>query len=59
MDDFVGDLDYLNDIRDARRKFERLDPFEYYDDAEFIDRFLFTNLKEEMQSDKFTLTSVR
>ena len=33
------------DIRDAqmfqrapRRKFERLDPFEYYDDDEFVDR---------------------
>ena len=40
MYDFACDLDYLNDIRDAqmfqrapRRKFERLDPFEYYDDA--------------------------
>ena len=36
MDEFAGDLDYLNDIRDAqmfrrapRRKVERLDPFEY------------------------------
>ena len=45
MDDFDGDLDYFNDIRDAqvfqrapRRKFERLDPFEYYDDAEFVYR---------------------
>ena len=44
MDDYVGVLDYLNDIRDAqmfqrapRCKFERLDPFEYYDDAEFVD----------------------
>ena len=44
MDDFAGDADYFNDIRDAqmfqrapRRKFERLDPFEYYDDAEFVD----------------------
>ena len=40
MDDFADDLDYLNDDRDAqmfqkalRRKFERLDPFEYYDDV--------------------------
>ena len=64
MDDFDGDLDYLNDIRDAhmfqrapRRNFERLVPFEYYDDAEFADRFRFT--KEEMRSDKFTLTPVR
>ena len=45
MDDFAGDLDYLNDIRDAqmfqrtpRRKFERLGHFEYYDDDEFVDR---------------------
>ena len=44
MDDFACDLDYLNDIRDAqmfqrapRRKFQRLDPFDYYDDAEFIE----------------------
>ena len=44
MDDFAGDLDYLNDIRDAmmfqrapRSKFERRDPFEYYVDAEFVD----------------------
>ena len=64
MDDFDGDLDYLTDIRDAqmferapRRKFERLDPFEYYDVAEFVDRFRIT--KEEMRSDKFTLTPVR
>ena len=63
IDDFAGDLDYLNDIRDERcqraprRKFERLDPFEYYDDAEFVDRFRFT--KEEMRSHKFTLTPVR
>ena len=64
MDDFAGDLDYLNNIRDAqifqrapRRKFERLDLFEYYDDAKFEDRFRFT--KEEMRSDKFTLTPVR
>ena len=67
MDDFACGLDYLNDIRDAqmfqrapRRKFERLDPFEYYDDAEFVDRFRFT--KEEMRSDKAltpTLTPVR
>ena len=49
MDDFAGDLDYLNDIHDAqmfqrapRRKFERLDPFQYYDDAEFVDRYRFT-----------------
>ena len=38
MDDFAGNLDYLNDIRDIRdaqmfqraprRNFERLDPFE-------------------------------
>ena len=49
MDDFAGDLDYLNDIHDAqmfqrapRRKFERLAPFEYYDDAEFVDRYRFT-----------------
>ena len=35
-------LDSLNDVRDAqmfqralRFKFERLDPFKYYDDAEF------------------------
>ena len=41
MDDLAGDLDYLNDIRDAqmfqrapRRKFERLDSVEYYDNAE-------------------------
>ena len=61
MDAFAGDFDYLNTILDAqmfqrapRRKFERLDPFEYYDDAEFVDRFRFT--KEEMRSDKFTLT---
>ena len=60
MDDFA----YLNNIRDAqifqrapRGKFERLDPFEYYDDAEFEDRFRFT--KEEMRSDKFTITPVR
>ena len=46
MDDFAGDLDYLNAIRDEQvfqraplRKFESLDPFEYYDDAEFVDRF--------------------
>ena len=64
MDDFAGDLDYLNNIRDAqmfqrapRRKFERLDYFEYYDDPEFEDRFLLT--KEVMRSDKFTLTPVR
>ena len=64
MDDFAGDLDYLNGIRDAqlfqrtpRRKFERLDPFEYYDDAESEDRFRFT--KEEMRSDQFTLSPVR
>ena len=44
----------LNDIHDAqmferapRRKFERLGPFEYYDDAELVDRFRFT--KEEMR----------
>ena len=44
----------LNDIHDAQmfvrapqRKFERLGPFEYYDDAEFVDRFRFT--KEEMR----------
>ena len=49
MDDFAGDLDYLNDIRDAqmfqrtlRRKFERSDNFEYYHDAEFVDRFRFS-----------------
>ena len=54
MDGFARDLDYLNDIRDAqmfqrtpRRKFERLDPFEYYDDAEFVDRFRIS--KEEMR----------
>ena len=42
MDDLAGDFDYLNNIRDAqmfqrapRRKFERLGPFEYYNDAEF------------------------
>ena len=64
MDEFVGDLDYLNDIRDAqmfqrapRRKLERLDPFEYYDAAEFVDRFRFT--KEKMRSDKFTFSPVR
>ena len=64
MDDFADDLDYLNDIRDAliiqrapRRKFERLDPFEYYDDAEFVDRFRFT--QEEMRNNKLTLTRVR
>ena len=64
MDDFAGDLDYLNDIRGAqmfqrppRRKFERLDPFEYYDDAEFVDIFRFT--KEEMRSDKLTFIPVR
>ena len=57
-------MDYLIDIRDAqmfqrapRRKFERLDPFEYYDDAEFVDKFQFT--KDEMRSDKFNLTPVR
>ena len=33
------------------------DPFEYYDDAECVDRFRFT--KEEMRSDKFTLTPVK
>ena len=40
MDDFVGDFDYLNNIRDAqmfqrapRRKFERLYPLGYYGDA--------------------------
>ena len=40
MDDFAGDFDYLNNIRDAqmfqrtpRRKFDGLEPFEYYDDA--------------------------
>ena len=43
--------------RAPRRKFERLDPFEYYDDAEFEDRFRFT--KEEMRSDQFILTPVR
>ena len=64
MDDFTGHLDYLNGIRDAqmfqrasRRKFERLDTFEYYDDAEFVHIFRFT--KDEMRSDKFTLTPVR
>ena len=64
MDDFAGDLDYLNDICDAqmfqrvpRSKFERLDLFEYDDDAEFVDRFRFT--KEKMRSNKFTLTHVR
>ena len=64
MDDFASDFDYLNNIHDAQmfqraplRKFERLDPFEYYDDAEFEDRFLFT--KEEMRSGKFTLTPLR
>ena len=64
MDDFAYDLDYLNDIRDAlmfqrapRRKFERLDPFEYYDDAEFVDRFRFT--QEEMRNNTMTLTRVR
>ena len=42
MDDFSADFDYLNNICDAQMfqrapwpKFERLDPFEYYDDAEF------------------------
>ena len=62
MNGFACDLDYLNELRDAqifqrapRRKFEKLDPFEYYD-AEFADRFRFT--KEEMRSDKFTLTPV-
>ena len=51
-------------IRDAqmfqrapRRKFKRLDPYENFDYAEFEDRFQFT--KEEMRSDKFTLTPVR
>ena len=55
MDDFAGNLDYLNDVRDAqmfqrdpRRKFERLESFEYYGDAEFVDRVLFT--KEEIHS---------
>ena len=64
MNDFAGDLDYLNDICDAqifqraqRRKFERLDSFEYYDDAQFADRLRFN--KENMRSDKFTLTPVR
>ena len=64
MDDLASDLDYLNDICDAqmfqrapRRKFERLDPFGYYVDADFVDRFYFT--KEEMRSDKFTLTPMR
>ena len=64
MDDFAGDLDCSNDIRGAqmfqrapRRKFERLDPFEYYDDAEYVDRFRFT--REEMRSDKLTLTPLR
>ena len=64
MDDFACDLDYLNNIRDAqmfqrapRRKFQRLGPFDYYDDAEFKDRFRFT--KEEMRSDKFTFSPVR
>ena len=33
--------------RTPRRKFERLDPFEYYDDAKFVDRFRFS--KEEMR----------
>ena len=63
MDDIAGDLDYLNDIRDVqmfqrapRRKFERLETFAYYDDAEYFDRFRF--IKEEMRSDKFTLTPV-
>ena len=31
MDDFSGDFDYLNDIRDAQM-FQRA-TFEYYDDA--------------------------
>ena len=64
MDDFSGDFDDLNNIRDAqmfqrapRRMFERLDHFEYYDDAEFERRFRFT--KEEMRNDKFTLTPLR
>ena len=52
MEDFTGDL-IISDAqmfqRAPRRKFERLDPFEYYDDAEFEDRFRFT--KEEMRSD--------
>ena len=39
--------------RASRRKFERLDSFEYNDDAEFEDGFPFT--KEEMRSDKFIL----
>ena len=63
MDNFPGDFDCLNNIRDAqlfqkapRRKFERQDPLEYYD-TEFEDRFRFTG--EEMRSDKFTLTPVR
>ena len=54
MDDFASDFGYLNNIRDAqmfqrapRRKFERLDPFEYFDGAEFEDAFRFT--KEEMR----------
>ena len=64
MDDFAGDFDYLNNFRDAqmfqrapRGKFEKVDHFEYYDDAEFEDRFRFT--KEEMRTYKFTLTPVR
>ena len=64
MDDFAGDFAYLNNIRDAQMfqrapqgKFERLCPFEYYDNAEFEDRFRFT--KEEIQSYMFTLTPVR
>ena len=59
MDDFNGDLDYLNDIRDAqmlqrapRRKFEILDTFEYYDDDEFVDRL-------SSHKKKLTLTHVR
>ena len=31
MDDFVGDLDYFNGVRDAQM-FQRA-PLEYYDDA--------------------------
>ena len=57
-------MDYLNDVCDAQMfqrtppgKFERQDRFEYYDDAEFVDRFRFT--KDEMRINNFTLTPVR